>query len=183
MIPFVGPSYHLNTRKADVQRTVNLFPVMNEVAGGKTGSYLQSVPGLVEFSGPPSIYYTSWPYPPIVDDAMTAGLSSPVLGQLWIPPLEELNADLSTPRSGTLDTVLHTYTNWPADEINADLSTPQSGTLDVVLHSYTAQPEQLSVDLSTPQSGTLDLVLILYSNWPADQFGADLSIPLSGTLA
>lgn len=49
-IPFVGPSYYLNVRKADVQRAVNLFPVMNEVAGGKSVAYLDSVPGLTKFS-------------------------------------------------------------------------------------------------------------------------------------
>lgn len=49
-VPFVGPSYTLNTRKADVQRTVNMFPVANEVAGGKSAAYLESVPGLVVFS-------------------------------------------------------------------------------------------------------------------------------------
>lgn len=52
-IPFVGPSYDLDTGKADRQRSVNLFPVANEVAGGKTGSYLQSVPGLDVFSAAP----------------------------------------------------------------------------------------------------------------------------------
>jgi hypothetical protein len=50
MIPFVGPSYSLDTRKADVQRSVNLFPVANEVAGGKTAAYLQSAPGLDLFA-------------------------------------------------------------------------------------------------------------------------------------
>lgn len=53
LIPFVGPSYDLDTGKADRQRSVNLFPVANEVAGGKTGSYLQSVPGLDVFSAAP----------------------------------------------------------------------------------------------------------------------------------
>lgn len=52
MVPFVGPSYHLATRKADVQRAVNLYPVQNEVVGGKTGSYLQAVAGLDLFSAP-----------------------------------------------------------------------------------------------------------------------------------
>ena len=52
MIPFVGPSYQLNTRKADVQRTVNMFVVRNEVAGGKSQMYLESVPGLNIFSEP-----------------------------------------------------------------------------------------------------------------------------------
>lgn len=51
-IPFIGPSYALDTGKADRQRVINMFPVANEVAGGKTGSYFQSVPGLDVFSAP-----------------------------------------------------------------------------------------------------------------------------------
>lgn len=51
-IPFIGPSYELDTGKADRQRAINQFPVTNEVAGGKTGAYFQSVPGLDVFSGP-----------------------------------------------------------------------------------------------------------------------------------
>lgn len=50
MANFVGPSYTLNTRRADVQRAVNLFPVGNEVPGGKSVAYLDSIPGLTEFS-------------------------------------------------------------------------------------------------------------------------------------
>ena len=49
MVPFVGPSYELATR-ADVQRAINLYPVSNEVQGGKTDTYLASVPGLDVFS-------------------------------------------------------------------------------------------------------------------------------------
>ncbi len=51
MIPFVGGSYLLNVRKADVQRAVNLYPVGAEVPGGKAAAYLDSVPGLSVFSG------------------------------------------------------------------------------------------------------------------------------------
>jgi hypothetical protein len=47
---FVGPSYSLQHRKADVQRVVNLMPVVNEVPGGTTVSYLEQVPGLAIFS-------------------------------------------------------------------------------------------------------------------------------------
>lgn len=47
---FVGPSYHLQNREADVQRTVNLMPVVNEVAGGKSFAYLDAAPGLRVFS-------------------------------------------------------------------------------------------------------------------------------------
>ncbi len=63
---FVGPSYHLNTRKADVQRVVNLMPVVNEVQGTKSVAYLDSIPGLREFSttttGLPSILLESGDY-------------------------------------------------------------------------------------------------------------------------
>lgn len=47
---FVGPSYTLNVRKADVQRAVNLYPVTTEVAGTKSIAYLDSTAGLTVFS-------------------------------------------------------------------------------------------------------------------------------------
>ncbi len=47
---FVGPSYHLNTRRADVQQTVNMFTVKTEAPGGKSVAYLDSIPGLRQFS-------------------------------------------------------------------------------------------------------------------------------------
>ena len=56
MTSFVGPSYVLNTRKADVQRAVNLMPVVNEVPGGKNVAYLDSTPGLTTFSDPSAQY-------------------------------------------------------------------------------------------------------------------------------
>jgi hypothetical protein len=46
----VGPSYHLQNREVDVQRSINLMPVVNEVAGGKSFAYLESVPGLRAFA-------------------------------------------------------------------------------------------------------------------------------------
>jgi hypothetical protein len=52
MVPFIGPSYSLNTPKADIQRSINCYPVANEVPGGKTGEYLQQVAGLDLFSEP-----------------------------------------------------------------------------------------------------------------------------------
>lgn len=50
MNKFIGPSYTLNARKADVQRAVNLMPVTVEVPGGKSVAYLDSVPGVAIFS-------------------------------------------------------------------------------------------------------------------------------------
>ena len=52
-IPFVGPSYVLKTRKADVQRTINLMPTAIESGTGKAGMYLEPVPGLRPFPGMP----------------------------------------------------------------------------------------------------------------------------------
>jgi len=55
MNPIVGPSYTLNTLKADVQRSVNMMPVMQEAEGGKGVEYLESVPGIVVFSPLPEV--------------------------------------------------------------------------------------------------------------------------------
>jgi hypothetical protein len=49
MIPFVGPSYTLNTRAADVQRTVGMYPAPVESGSGKAAFMLAAVPGLVTF--------------------------------------------------------------------------------------------------------------------------------------
>ena len=59
MIPFVGPSYQLNTRKADVQKTVNMFVAIREMPSGKTQPYLKSVAGLTVFSEP-SVAAPGW---------------------------------------------------------------------------------------------------------------------------
>jgi hypothetical protein len=48
--PFVGPSYDIKVRKADVQRSVNLMPTPVEAGNGKAGVFLKPVPGLVAFS-------------------------------------------------------------------------------------------------------------------------------------
>lgn len=47
-VPFVGPSYQLASRTADVQRSVNLRPVPVESGTGKSAFMLQSNPGLVQ---------------------------------------------------------------------------------------------------------------------------------------
>lgn len=46
MIPIVGGSYMLDVRQADVQRTVNMFPVVNESGTPKQTKYLKQIPGL-----------------------------------------------------------------------------------------------------------------------------------------
>lgn len=49
-IQIVGPSYQLRVRKADVQRSVNLFPAIVESGSGKAPAILQSIPGLTLFA-------------------------------------------------------------------------------------------------------------------------------------
>ncbi len=49
---FVGPSYELKTRKASVQRAVNLMPTLVESGTGKSTYYLAPIPGLRIFSTP-----------------------------------------------------------------------------------------------------------------------------------
>ncbi len=50
MIPFVGGSHQLRRKKADTQRTVNMFPSFIESGSGKARMFLKSIPGLREFS-------------------------------------------------------------------------------------------------------------------------------------
>jgi hypothetical protein len=45
-VPFVGPSATLATRKADVQRSVNMHLVGMETPG-KAPFFLQGIPGLI----------------------------------------------------------------------------------------------------------------------------------------
>lgn len=53
-IPFVGPTYNLDSRPASVQRTVNLMPVPIEPGNERTAWVLKDVPGLAVFGAAPS---------------------------------------------------------------------------------------------------------------------------------
>jgi hypothetical protein len=54
MKKFIGGSYQLNTRRAEVQRTVNMVWKKPEGPGGKgNDGYLDSLPGLREFAASP----------------------------------------------------------------------------------------------------------------------------------
>jgi hypothetical protein len=46
-IPFVGPTYNLETREAAVQRTINMEPLPQEPGNERTAWVFQDVPGLV----------------------------------------------------------------------------------------------------------------------------------------
>jgi hypothetical protein len=48
LLPFIGPSYNLDSRPASVQRTVNLIPVPLDPGNERTAWVFKDVPGLVE---------------------------------------------------------------------------------------------------------------------------------------
>jgi hypothetical protein len=53
-IPFIGPTYNLESRPSGVQRTINLIPHPQEPGNERTGWVFKDVPGLVlvqDFSG------------------------------------------------------------------------------------------------------------------------------------
>lgn len=54
LLPFVGPSYNLQSHVASVQRTVNLVPVPLEPRNERTEWVFKDVPGLVAFALPPT---------------------------------------------------------------------------------------------------------------------------------
>jgi hypothetical protein len=48
-IPFVGPTYNLDSRPASVQRTINLIPYPQEPGNERTAWVFKDVPGLVAY--------------------------------------------------------------------------------------------------------------------------------------
>jgi len=59
-VPFVGGSYELMRKVADVQRSVNLCPT--QVESGAAGLFLEAIPGLRIFGAAPMP-----PVPPIIN--------------------------------------------------------------------------------------------------------------------
>jgi predicted ATP-grasp superfamily ATP-dependent carboligase len=49
LIPIVGPSYNLNSKPADVQRTVNMVPRLIEPGTERERWAFKDVPGLTAF--------------------------------------------------------------------------------------------------------------------------------------
>lgn len=55
-IPFIGPSYSLDSRPSGVQRTVNLIPHPQEPGNERSAWVFKDVPGLVLVSSLESFY-------------------------------------------------------------------------------------------------------------------------------
>lgn len=51
-IPFIGPSYSLRSVSADGQKTINMYPDINELGQGKSNIFLTGTPGLKSFLTP-----------------------------------------------------------------------------------------------------------------------------------
>lgn len=49
MIDFIGPSYTLRSVSADCQRTINMYPDLDETGKGKSNVFLTGTPGLKEY--------------------------------------------------------------------------------------------------------------------------------------
>jgi hypothetical protein len=58
-IDFIGPSYTLRSFNADCQKTVNLYPDVNEMGNGKSNIFLTGTPGLKEVIIPESTVSTN----------------------------------------------------------------------------------------------------------------------------
>jgi hypothetical protein len=81
-IPFVGPSYNLDSRPSGVQRTVNLIPHPQEPGNERTAWVFQDVPGLVLVQEFAPTLATGWHSPLISEDAGTAARANAGTG-VW----------------------------------------------------------------------------------------------------
>lgn len=94
VIPFVGPSYDVEAKSFDVQRSINMYPIMAEVQATKSVSALRKVPGFKTFATAPA-------GGPVRNGfSSTSGRSFVVSSQFFV----EINADGTTTTHGSLNT-------------------------------------------------------------------------------
>ncbi len=92
-IPFVGPSYDMDARSFDVQRTINMYPIVSEVGTSKSTTALRKCQGL-------QLYTT-------VSGGPIRGAISSTSGRAFVVSAEnfaEINNDGSFTLHGTLNT-------------------------------------------------------------------------------
>lgn len=92
-IPFIGPSYNVEAKSFDVQRSINLYPIISEVGNSKSVSALRKTPGLKLFATAPG-------GPTRGSISSTSGRCFTVSAQYFV----EINSDGSTTTRGTLNT-------------------------------------------------------------------------------
>ena len=93
VVPFVGPSYEMDARSFDVQRSINLYPLVSEVQTSKAITALRSTPGL-------SLYATAGDGPGRGCISSTSGRAFVVSGSGFY----EVFADGTTTLHGSLNT-------------------------------------------------------------------------------
>lgn len=130
----------------------------------------------IQNKAPPTMYFTSRPYPVEVSEAVTVQDG----GLRWQPEfgLQETVTTVSTLVSGVLRS-LRSDLFMPPVEVTVDTALV-SGTLRTLLRAMTVKPEEVSVSTALV-SGTLKKVLIQYTNAKPENIRVDSTI-VSGTL-
>ena len=124
-------------------------------------------------------YYTSWPYPVEYAEQIKSSISLQLLHLLLNPSTTESIKSSITPREGSIQLALVSYTISPESIKNSIL--PLSGLLiSSTAINYSCPAESVKSSI-LPQSGTLVKTLVSYSI-PAEQLKSSI-LPLSGTLA
>lgn len=148
------------------------FPYDMVATGGAYERYTEVAPAAL------SLILASRTYPPVNTDVST--VESFITGGTLLTSPSDGMVLSSTIVSGSLNTLLQTYSNWPAEVASVD-STITGGALAVALISYTQPIESMSLDESIT-GGTLVTALISYTNWPSEDMVID-SIIAGGSLA
>ncbi len=180
MIPFVGGSNELRRKKADTQRTVNMFPSLIESGSGKSDKFLKSIPGLRRFDLTPVVpvsylYYTSTIYPLLAEDALAVGIAAIQSASQFIMNPDAMNHPVVALQSGTLEATISylSYLNHRdvnPDTMNHPVVALQSGTLVVTisyveyLNKRDVNPDEMNHPVTSLQSGTL-VVTISYLSY------------------
>lgn len=110
-------------------------------------------------------FLVSLTYPPLINDYITS--SSLITGGSLYLPTEDSSYIFSTIDSGTLNTLLQEYLNWPAEEVYLYNCSITGGSLATVLLQYD-WPEESAFVTGAIDSGDLVTVVINYSNWPEE---------------
>ena len=124
-------------------------------------------------------YYTSWPYPVEYAEQIKSSISLQLLHLLLNPSTTESIKSSITPREGSIQLALVSYTISPESIKNSIL--PLNGLLISSTAINYSIPAEIIKSSILPQSGTLVKTLVSYSI-PAEQLKSSI-LPLSGTLA
>ncbi len=124
-------------------------------------------------------YYTSWPYPIEYAEQIKSSISLQLFHLLLNPSTTESIKSSITPREGSIQLALISYTIPPESIKNSIL--PLNGLLISSTAINYSIPAEIIKSSILPQSGTLVKTLVSYSI-PAEQLKSSI-LPLSGTLA